>query len=126
MTAYFEFQQQAPDGRIHGFIFKLDDTARIAQARRIIADGLSMHVQGMIVGNPVAYNPAWTFHLEPTSIGFFELAAEVCDANVTYVAEHLSEVGTDFLPGNHWCPWSSVVTREVTQLVDTGTERLST
>ncbi|MES0110155.1 hypothetical protein [Mesorhizobium sp. M0013] len=54
MTAYFEFQQQAPDGRIHGFIFKLDDTARIAQARRIIADGLTMNVQGMIVGNPVA------------------------------------------------------------------------
>jgi hypothetical protein len=30
-----------------------------------------------------------------------------------YVEDHLSEAGGSFLPGNRWCPWSSVLTKEV-------------
>jgi hypothetical protein len=42
------------------------------------------------------------------------MAIEVCDANMMYVEDHLDEAGGAFLPGNHWCPWDSRVTREVT------------
>ncbi len=123
MAAYFEFQQEAPDGALKTFIFKLTDAARVAEARKIIASKVDRHVQGTIVPTPAPYNPAWAFHLDPSSISFFQLAIEVCDANVTYVAEHLSEVGTDFLPNRHWCPWSSTLSREVTDFIDPATER---
>lgn len=125
MSAYFEFQQEAPNGERKAFVIKLTDPVRINEARAIIADKSGLHVQGTIVTTPVPYNPCWAFYLDPSSIRFFQVAAEVCDANVTYVAEHLSRVGTDFLPGNHWCPWSSVVTREVTHLIDPVTECMS-
>jgi hypothetical protein len=32
---------------------------------------------------------------------------EVCDASMTYVEDHLDEVGGAFLPGAQWCPWDS-------------------
>jgi hypothetical protein len=125
MAAYFEFQQEDPSGDINVFVFKLIDPARIAEARANIADKSGLHVQGTIIAEAKPYNPQWSFHLEPSSIRFFEMAIEVCDANVTYVAEHIDQVGTDFLPNHHWCPWSSVLTCEVTHRVDPATERLS-
>lgn len=123
--AYFEFQQSAPDGSIRSFVFKLTDATLISKARAVIAGKTGEHVQGTIVAKPVPYNPGWAFHLEPSSIRFFVFAMEVCDANVTYVAEHLAEVGTDFLPNDHWCPWSSEIVREVSNLIDPETELLS-
>ncbi len=123
MTAYFEFQQKAPDGAMNTFVFALNDAARISEARAIISGNTGQHVQGTIVLSPAPYNPAWEFHLEPSSIRFFEMAIEVCDANVTFVADNLDQVGGAFLPGNHWCPWSSKLTREVTDKIDPATGR---
>jgi len=119
-SAYFVFEQQAPDKAIKQFVFRLDDAERIAEARSILADGTNMKrsVQGIIVKSRASYNPEWSFHLDPATIGFFEMAIEVCDANVTYVEEHLDEVGGSTLPGGHWCPWSSRLTAEVTDKID--------
>ena len=126
MAAYFSFQQEAPDGELHEFVFKLVQDDKILEARRILADhsASKVHVLGTIVQSRARYNPAWSFHLEPESISFFELAAEVCDANVTYVEKHLSEVGGAFLPGDAWCPWSSRLNAEVSALIDPTTEVL--
>jgi hypothetical protein len=94
----------------------LTDTVRIQEAREIVSgvqtDATS--VMGLIVKAPAAYNPSWSFHLEPGSITFFEFAIEACDAAPQYVEEHLSEVGGTFLPGSIWCPWSSRVAGEAT------------
>jgi len=46
---------------------------------------------------------------------FFELQIEVCDSNVTYVEEHLEEIGGSFLPNSVWCPWSSKLMAEVSE-----------
>jgi len=126
MAAYFSFQQESPDGGLHEFIFKLEDAAKIDEARSILANpsATKVHVLGTIVTSPAPYNPAWSFHLVPHSISFFELAAEVCDANVTYVEKHLADVGSDFLPGNAWCPWSSRLNAEVSARIDSDTEAL--
>jgi hypothetical protein len=115
MTAYFVFKQPDPQDQEHEFVFALHDEARIAEARAILRDPQNprRQVQGTIVPARVPYNPAWSFHLDPDSIGFFELAAEVCDANVTWVEENLEAIGGSALPGNHWCPWSSKLDREV-------------
>ncbi|WP_425580386.1 BP74-related protein [Streptosporangium amethystogenes] len=55
----------------------------------------------------------WSYHFDPATLGFFDVAIEVCDATMTYVEDHLDEAGGAFLPGNLWCPWSSKPVREV-------------
>jgi len=116
MAAYFVFEQLSPDGELKEFVFKLEDELKIATAREILADpnSINSHVQGTIVSVAADYNPGWSFHLLPDSIGFFEMQIEVCDANLTYVEDHLEEVGGSTLPKNFWCPWSSKLVREIT------------
>lgn len=108
-AAYFEFTD-ASEG---SFVIKLTDPARISEARDILDGGPDQGVMGIIVTQPAPYNPDWSYHLDPASISFFEFAIEVCDASMTYVEEHLDEVGSSFLPDNRWCPWSSELVREV-------------
>lgn len=72
-----------------------------------------VRVMGTIIKAPVLYSPHWSYHLDPASIEFLELAVEICDAHPQYVEEHLEEACGAFLPGCVWCPCSSVVTREV-------------
>ncbi|WP_437727156.1 BP74-related protein [Sorangium sp. So ce861] len=97
------------------FIFETTDEARIAHARRILSgeEPHEVHVMGRIVKRPAPYNPGWSYHLDPATIAFFSVAIEVCDASATYVEDHLDEACGAFLPGCHWCPWSSKLTREV-------------
>jgi len=30
-----------------------------------------------------------------------------------YIEGHLDDVGSGFLPGNRWCPWSSTLIEEI-------------
>jgi hypothetical protein len=115
MSAYFAFEQTSPEGELKQFVFRLDDLAKIDEARRILAgsEPLKVHVQGTIIARAADYNPDWSFHLDPKTIGFFEMQIEVCDANVTYIEAHLDEVGGSFLPKSFWCPWSSRLSSEV-------------
>jgi hypothetical protein len=55
---------------------------------------------------------------DPQSIEFFDVAAEVCDASMGYVQEHLGEIGDAFLPDSVWCPWGSELTRELTDIIE--------
>lgn len=116
MSAYFVFEQADPEGNVHEFVFRLDDTIKIAEARSKLANPEAKNrcVMGTVVCSRVDYNPKWSFHLKPDSVSFFEQAIEVCDANMTYVESHLDEVGGAFLPRSHWCPWTSALVREVT------------
>jgi hypothetical protein len=125
MAAYFAFEQNSPKGERKIFVFKLTDDARIDEARAILQQSprTKDHVQGTIVSSKVPYNPEWSFHLDPNTIGFFEMQIEVCDANVTYVEEHLDEIGGSTLPRSFWCPWSSRLFAEVTKSIDPATER---
>ena len=115
MSAYFVFEQSDPAGVIREFVFQLDDPIKIAEARKILTNSkaLNRHVMGTVVQSRADYNPKWSFHLSAESISFFEMSIEVCDANVTYVEEHLEEVGGAFLPKSHWCPWSSALKKEI-------------
>ena len=63
---------------------------------------------GKIVKDPTEYNSEWSYQLDSTSIEFFEIAIEVCDASIHYVEEYLDEVGGAFLPANIWCPWGAL------------------
>ena len=110
--AYFAFQQQPGQE----FVFELMDEGKIAHARRIVSgdERAQVHVLGRIIKRKMPYNPRWSYHYDPASISFFQMAIEVCDANMEYVEDHLDEACGAFLPGCMWCPWDSRVTREVT------------
>jgi hypothetical protein len=113
MAAYFAFTDYSNTE----FIFELTDEEKIAHTRKIISgeESEKVHVMGRIIKRPKPYNPAWSYHLDPASISFFAVAIEVCDANISYVEDHLDEACGAFLPGCYWCPWSSRVVREISQ-----------
>lgn len=112
-VAYFElYRVDWP----HTFIIKLTDKAKIEEARKILVgnNGLKVHIAGKVVKEPASYNEPWSYHLDPSSIYFFERAVEVCDGHYAYVEEHLDAAGGAFLPGLLFCPWGSQILREVT------------
>ena len=94
---------------------KLVEPDKILHARRILRglEATRTSVQGIIVKEQAPYNTDWSYHVEPKTIDFFEVAMEVCDATIQYVEDNLEDVGGAFLPGNHWCPWTSKLVREV-------------
>ncbi|TDD74584.1 calmodulin-binding protein [Actinomadura rubrisoli] len=96
-------------------VLQLDDPAKIQHARDLIA-GVTQdrpHVMGKIIKRQAPYNPRWSYHYNPETVDFFDLAIEVCDATLPYVEDHLDEAGGAFLPGLYWCPWTSRLIREV-------------
>ncbi len=110
--AYFQFYY--PPGP-ETFIFKLTDPVKIQNARDILAGKIqdAIHVVGYIRKEAATYNPPWGYHLDPSTIVFFEIAAEVCDAGIQYVQDHLEEACGSFLPNCQWCPWGSELIKEV-------------
>lgn len=108
---YFAFEQRPGQD----FVFELTDPELIDKALKILSgeEKNELHVMGQIVKKQKPYNPQWSYHLDPDSIRFFEVAIEVCDADMMYVEDHLDEACGAFLPGCHWCPWSSRLVREV-------------
>ncbi|WP_225097815.1 calmodulin-binding protein [Streptomyces sp. CoH27] len=109
--AYFVVEG-APKER---FTIELTDPAQIQHARELLSGETrdEPHVLGRIVKRPAPYNPPWSYHLNPDTIRFFDVAIEVCDASPQYVEDHLDEAGGAFLPGLVWCPWTSRLVREV-------------
>ncbi|WP_018547733.1 calmodulin-binding protein [Streptomyces sp. LaPpAH-108] len=109
--AYFEFT----DAGRQTAVVRIDNPAAIAHARQLLSGETTErpHLYGRIVKRPASYNPKWNFHYNPETVSFFDYAIEVCDATLPYVEDHLDEAGGAFLPGLHWCPWTSRLTREV-------------
>ena len=106
--AYYEFT----DGT-DTFVIHLTDADKILEANDILANSTPKGVMGTILKEPVSYNSPWSYHLDPASIEFFEMAVEVCDASIQFVEDNLDDVGGATLPGNQWCPWGSSLTRQV-------------
>jgi hypothetical protein len=97
------------------FVIQLTDAAKIEHARRILSgkETERTHVMGRIIKRPAPYNSAYSFHLDPNTIDFFEMAIEVCDATLSYAEDHLDEACGAFLPGCHFCPWTSKLVAEI-------------
>jgi uncharacterized protein (TIGR03437 family) len=97
------------------FVIKLTDPVKIQRARDILSgkESPTTHIRGRIVKQAVPWNPPWSFHFDPQSVGFFDLAIEVCDGSPGYVESFLADAGGAFLPGNIWCPWSSRLLKEI-------------
>ncbi|WP_343715443.1 hypothetical protein [Inquilinus sp.] len=113
MPRYFAFEQPSSPGI--EFIIQLNTEDQIQKALDILSgkEKDAIHVHGRLIKRQQPYNPRFNFYLDPDTINFFEVAIEVCDANMMYVEDHLDEACGAFLPGCHWCPWDSKLTREV-------------
>jgi hypothetical protein len=111
-TAYFQLGDSSHKDI---FVFATDKPAIIQQARRILSgeEKTQAKVIGTIVKSEEAYNPGWSFHLDPNSVTFSQAPPEACDATTEYVSEHLDDVGTKLLPGSQWCPSTSQLIAEV-------------
>lgn len=97
------------------FVIEVPSRQRIKEARAIV-DGLEtrkVQIMGTLIKEPRHYNKPWSWHLDPTTIEFFDLAEEVCDASIVEVEKRLDEVGGAFLPKCVWCPWGSRVIEEI-------------
>lgn len=106
---YFELEDSHGDK----FTLQIRNPRKIRLAERIASGRTHRIVTGRINKRAVGYNPNWSFHVAPSSIGFTQMAIEVCDSAIFYVEENLDEVGGAFLPKNIWCPWSGYITREI-------------
>ena len=102
-----------PDAKT--FVIELRDQRRIELARAIIASRgrLRHHVGGIIVKQRRPYNPAWSYHLDPARIQFYERSLPVHHALPSFVEAHLAGVGVKILPGSRWHPANSRLVREV-------------
>ena len=110
--AYFRFDYPP---RPATFVIKLIDPEKIQEARDILAGRQTdaTHIIGIIVKESADYNAPWSYHLDSSTIGFFEVAVEVCDAGIQYTEDHLDEACGAFLPDCRWCPWGSRLIEEV-------------
>ena len=66
------------------FVIDLLSKQMVKEARDIV-DGVEtrkIHVMGTLIKEPRPYNWPWSWHLDPSTIEFFENATEVCDASV--------------------------------------------
>tara|TARA_Y100000310_G_C20599668_1_gene772343 strand:+ start:504 stop:1193 length:690 start_codon:yes stop_codon:yes gene_type:complete len=103
------------------FTFKLTNQERIAEARSILKEtvkenpkeDIPLGVMGIITKSPQPYNTPWGYHFDPSTVEFFEYAPEECDSHPQYVEDHLNEFCGEARPHCLWCPWPSILAREV-------------
>jgi hypothetical protein len=118
--ALFVFSQEDENKKTQYFVFLLTNPEKIAEARKVLSDPQypKRTVVGTIVKRRALYNPQWSFHLAPSSIGFTNTLIEVCDASIPQINARLSEVGGAYLPNSFWCPWKSKLEGEINLLAE--------
>jgi hypothetical protein len=57
---------------------------------------------GILMPGDDGFNAPWTWHLDPASVEFVEMAIEVCDGRPSYVETHQAEYP-------RYCPWGARV-----------------
>jgi hypothetical protein len=97
------------------FVVEITKDEDIDHARLLLTGTISdrPHIMGRLRKQKQDYNKEYDFHLDPSTVAFFDMAIEVCDAAPQYVNDHLDEACGAFLPGCYWCPWASKLVREI-------------
>jgi len=97
--------RRAPDGEV--FRILLRDSDVIAQARAFIGAGNRRIVTGSLVQGNGGFNAPWSWHLDPDTVRFPEVAIELCDGCPSDVEAN----GGNWALGS-FCPWSSEIIAE--------------
>lgn len=111
--AYFRFDYP-PNSETS--TFQLTDPQKIQTARDILSGRIKdrTHVTGYVFKGSMPYNAPWSYYYQASSIDFFEIAIELCDASMQYIENNFGEYCASF-PSNQcqWCPWGSRLLEEV-------------
>ncbi|WP_051797017.1 BP74-related protein [Catenuloplanes japonicus] len=98
------------------FVIKLVDQLKIDQARAILDGngGGATHILGLAKPTAAAYNPGFNYHLDPSSITFFQTASTLCDTTFAQLNTLLGGLGglgglTGLLPGLPGLPISGLL-----------------
>lgn len=79
------------------------DPDNVAIAQKLLSGQEAPSIpNGLIVRGDPSVNTGWSWHIDPQSLEFADVTAEVCDGKPSYV-----EDGT--LSGDRFCPWSAKV-----------------
>ena len=84
------------------FVVRISDseTIQLAEDNRL-GRNTRFPIGSLRPGNG-GFNAPWTWHLDPESVRFVEVAIEVCDGRPSYVETHQSEYAS-------YCPWGGRV-----------------
>lgn len=108
-TRFFEFQ--ASEGTL--FVAWTNKQAVLANVDAQLAKSVGdrdQHINGRILKDTgCGYNYDWSWYFDPEDWDLADISIEVCDGNPNYVEENLD----DYLHIDRYCPWSSVVLREI-------------
>jgi len=94
--------RRAPDGEV--FRILLRDSAVIAQARALIGAADRRIVAGALAQGNGGFNAPWSWHLDPDTVRFPEVAIELCDGCPSDVEASGGSWGN-----GAFCPWSSEI-----------------
>jgi hypothetical protein len=97
--------RRAPDGEV--FRILLRDRDLIAQARALVGAGRRRIVSGTLASGNGGFNAPWSWHLNPDTVRFPEVAIELCDGCPSDV-----EASGGTWGGGSFCPWTSEIIAE--------------
>jgi hypothetical protein len=84
------------------FTIRTSDADTIRLADENLQGRNRMFPMGTLRSGHGGFNAPWTWHLDPASVRFVEIAIEVCDGRPSYVEAHQPEFPT-------YCPWGARV-----------------
>jgi hypothetical protein len=94
-----------PDAAGETFRALMRDPALIAEAERLIATGDRRILIGTLRAGNGGFNAPWSWHQDPATLEFADVAVEVCDGCASFVENDLdvwlNNVG-------FYCPWAAV------------------
>ena len=84
------------------FVIQLSDEESIRLAEENMRGGNQRFPIGTLRPGNGGFNAPWTWHLDPASVRFVEVAIELCDGRPSYVETHQADYPT-------YCPWGARV-----------------
>lgn len=84
------------------FVVRLTDPEAIEAAKGNQQGRNQRFPMGTLRPGNGGFNSPWTWHLDPGSVRFVEVAIEVCDGRPSYVETHQQDFPT-------YCPWGAKV-----------------
>lgn len=84
------------------FVVRISDPATIQLAEDNRLGRNQRFPLGTLRSGNGSFNAPWTWHLDPGSVRFVEVAIELCDGRPSYVETHQADYPT-------YCPWGGRV-----------------
>jgi hypothetical protein len=84
------------------FVIRTSDPETIQLGQANLEGRNTRFPMGTLAPGDGGFNVPWTWHLEPDSVRFVEVAIEICDGRPSYVETHRSDYTT-------YCPWGGRV-----------------